>query len=108
MNHKGTLLTDRTYVLNEGNWYSSLEKLRSFPSVEMANFYNTTSSAGDWEGYLVQKHREQRYLILFSQTNNWPRGGFTIVTDKVIDTWKGELYRGPVETLVSLYLEEAT
>ena len=71
--NKNQLLVDKEYNLNQGsvNWYSSLEKLREYKSVERADFYETMSSAGDWSGYIVQKIGNTRYLILFSQENNY-------------------------------------
>jgi hypothetical protein len=77
---------------NRINWYTSLNNIREdYKSVESANFYNTMSSAGDWSGYIVQKIKNNRYLILFSQENNWPKIGYTIYTGSVLAFWQGEL-----------------
>ena len=72
-------------------WYSSLHNMREYKSVERADFYNTMSSAGDWSGYLVQKIGDVRYMILFSQENNWPRNGYTVYTGEVVVRWTGKL-----------------
>lgn len=98
------LLINREYNLNQGrvNWYSALEKLREFPSVERVDFYDTCSSAGDWSGYIVQKIGDRRYLILFSQDNNWPCYGFTVYTGEVIASWSGKLTEDDILSIINL------
>lgn len=74
------LLTGRAYQV-DGTWYAPEEKLRGFASVVMTELYNTTSSAGDWDGYFVQKLNNRYYLIIFSQYNNgFGATGFTLLT----------------------------
>jgi len=65
-----------------GNWYAPLSKLKEYSSVVNVALYDTTSSAGDWSGFLVQKMGKKRYdLILFNQYNNWPsESGFNVHT----------------------------
>jgi len=81
------ILTGRKYFV-KGSWYEPIHKIKSFDSVEHALLWDTTSSAGDWYGYFVQKIGSQRYLIQFSQENN--SDGFTLWTsNKPIATWCG-------------------
>ena len=90
--NKKQLLVNRE--LNDlDNWYAALHRLKDYKSVECADYYNTMSSAGDWEGFIVQRIGNKRYLILFFQENNYPRGrGFTAYTDeKPIACWKGKM-----------------
>lgn len=93
------LLTNREYVLDEGrvNWYSSEEKLQSFQSVVLTDLWDTSSSAGDWSGYFVQKLNKVYYLIPFDQSNNWPRYGFTVWTGEVLASWHKKLTREQVQ-----------
>jgi hypothetical protein len=51
----------------------------------------TTSSAGDWSGYIVQKINGTFYLIPFWQENRaWNGGGYTFGTGRALASWKGE------------------
>lgn len=103
------LLTERTYNLNQEdgiNWYSALDKLREFPSVVKADFYDLCSSAGDWNGYIVQKIKDTFYLILFSQENNYPRYGFTVYTDKVNASWKDDFTNDEILKVLTACLEQ--
>lgn len=65
-----------------GNWYEPQKKLESFKSVCRVEYENQSSSAGDWDGYFVQKLGRKWYLILFSQENNYPNEGFTLRTNQ--------------------------
>ena len=77
------LLTGRTYQV-DGTWYAPEKKLQEFPSVVMTELYNTSSSAGNWDGYFVQKLNNRYYLIIFFQQNNGFRAsGFTLWTASV-------------------------
>lgn len=82
------ILKDRKYNI-DGGWYAPARYLRDFDSVIAVHLSDTTSSAGDWQGYFVQKIGEVRYLILFFQENNYPRGGFTLTTGDVVATSYG-------------------
>lgn len=76
------LLTARTYQV-DGNWYAPEEFLQGFSSVVKTELFNTTSSAGDWDGYFIQKILNRYYLIIFSQVNNgFGASGFTLYTDR--------------------------
>lgn len=84
--NKKQLLIDRSIPVTESKngritWYTPLEVLKSYSSVIDVNHFNTTSSAGDWEGYFIQKIKENLfYMILFNQDNNYPKAGYTIYT----------------------------
>ena len=88
------------------SWYNSTRLLRSYPSVEMADFYNTCSSAGDWQGYIVQKIKNRRYLIHFWQESNYPRHGYTLHTELPLASWSGFLPKESVLAILNDYIEE--
>ncbi len=96
------LLINKTYSI-EGSWYKALEKLRSFRSVERVDFYDTTSSAGDWNGWIVQKHGSYYYLILFAQANNYPSDGFEVTTRGYIARWDELPTREAIEGTIERY-----
>lgn len=64
------LLTNREWEV-EGTWYAPKRFFtdKYFGSVVRAELWNTTSSSGDWDGYIVQKHGRRWYLIIFWQEN---------------------------------------
>lgn len=75
------LLTNKTWEV-EGTWYAPEQFLRwEAPGVVRAELWNTTSSAGDWDGYFVQKHGQKWYLILFWQENIAWTPYFRLTTD---------------------------
>ena len=53
----------------EGTWYAPEKWLEDQRDVKRAELWNTTSSAGDWDGYFVQKYKGRYWLILFWQEN---------------------------------------
>ena len=53
---------------------------KRYKSVTKFVYTDTTSSAGDWSGYFVQKIGKNFYMIGFSQSNNFPNSGFTLYT----------------------------
>jgi hypothetical protein len=83
-NTMNNLLENRTYKVS-GNWYAPKYFLKEFKSVEKVELYDTTSSAGDWWGYFIQKIGSKTYLILFSQENN--HGSFVLSTGNKIASW---------------------
>lgn len=77
---KGPLLLNRKFHV-KGTWYATQKYLQeNYPSVKKVEFTDTTSSAGDWSGYFVQKIGLFYYLIPFCQENEG--NGFTIHTDE--------------------------
>lgn len=93
------ILTSREY--NTANyedlprsWYAPEQLLERFKSVEYAYLTNTTSTAGDWQGFIVQRIKGRGYVIPFSQYNNYPHAGFTVYTsDHPVFTFDGEMSR---------------
>ncbi len=77
------LLTDR-YVHVEGTWYAPTKWLESKRSVVCVELINTTSSAGDWGGFFVQKRGKAYKAILFWQSNSYPGSGFDLTTDDIV------------------------
>lgn len=67
----------------KGNWFKPREELKNYKSVVQAEYIETTSSAGDWSGYFVQKIGNYYYYISFSQENNFPQSGFILHTGNV-------------------------
>lgn len=53
----------------EGTWYAPEKHLQQQRDVVRVELWNTTSSAGDWSGYFVQKFKRRFYLITFCQEN---------------------------------------
>lgn len=53
----------------QGTWYAPAKWLAEQRDVVRAELWNTTSSAGDWDGYFVQKYKGRYWLILFWQEN---------------------------------------
>ena len=74
------LLLGRSYHV-DGTWYEPQKFLENFKSVVRADYLETTSSAGDWTGYILQKIGKVFHIILFWQTNSYPNSGFDVVTD---------------------------
>ena len=99
---KGPLLLNRKIHV-KGTWYATQKYLEeSYSSVKKVEFTDTTSSAGDWSGYFVQKVGLYYYLIPFSQENEGD--GFTIHTDtkyRVVSRnqeFVEKLYKGYLKT----------
>jgi hypothetical protein len=74
-------LADKEFHV-EGNWYAPKKEIEQYSSVVKVLMYNTTSSAGDWQGIFIQKMGKKRYdVLLFSQENCFPNGsGFNVHT----------------------------
>ena len=53
----------------EGTWYAPQKWLSEQRDVVRAELWDTTSSAGDWSGYFVQKYNGNYWLIRFWQEN---------------------------------------
>jgi len=87
---KTELLTNREFQI-DGGWHAPAEYLRSFKSVKQAKYLDTSSSVGDWCGIMVQKLGDTNYVIGFCQTNNFPRGGYSLYTGSVEKTFEGKM-----------------
>jgi len=76
----------REVEFGEGStWYTPKNWLQSCKDVIRADYIDTTSSAGDWCGYVAIKEDDEIALISFEQYNNWPSGnGFTLEIDNTV------------------------
>lgn len=76
------LLENKTYVTETNNWYAPSREFREkHSSIKRMVLMNTTSSAGDWSGFFIQKTgKRSAVAIPFWQENNYPRAGFTLCT----------------------------
>ena len=76
------LLTDITFRTDTNNWFAPTKELKAkYPSIIGTEIMDTTSSSGDWSGFLVQKTGKNSYQAIgFSQENNYPNAGFTLRT----------------------------
>lgn len=103
------LLTSRTFNTAglkglPDNWYTPEKYLQSFKSVKKTELYDTCSSAGDWSGYFIQKIGKVNYVILFSQENNYPRGGFTITTSNVVASGQCDFSEADINQILAVEL----
>ena len=83
-----SVLVNREYYV-QGNWYNPMHKLTEFSSVVKVHLWDTTSSAGDWNGFFVQKIGKNFYVIPFFQVNY--RGGYKLYTEDIKHSWRGEM-----------------
>lgn len=80
------ILTNRSIVLNERIYTSDVPRIIKdrFSSVVAVEFMDTTSTAGDWSGIIVQKIGKTKCVaIIFSMENKYPYDGFNVNTDDV-------------------------
>ena len=80
------ILTNRSLVLSERIRTSDVPRIikERFSSVVAVEFMDTTSSAGDWSGLIVQKIGKKKCVaIIFSMENKYPYDGFNVNTDDV-------------------------
>lgn len=103
---KSELLINKQWDI-EGNWYSPVNYLRESPEVVRAELINTMSSAGDWEGYILQSHGGKFYLIPFSQENNWPRSyGFSVYTGESLAEFDHKPSADECDEVIAFYYVE--
>ena len=80
------ILTNRSLVLHERIRTSGVPRIikERFSSLLAVEFMDTTSTAGDWSGIIVQKIGKQKCVaIIFSMENKYPHDGFNVYTDDV-------------------------
>jgi hypothetical protein len=88
------------------SWYAPREYFQRFASVKDVEIFNTTSSAGDWEGYIVQKIGKRSYVIMFSQENNYPYAGFTARTDdRPLISFEGEMDSDEIGEIINMSMK---
>ena len=75
-------LTNVTFTTATNNWYAPTKELKDkYRSVIGTELMDTTSSAGDWSGFIVQKLGKNSFIAIgFSQYNNYPHDGFCLMT----------------------------
>lgn len=74
------LLLDQEFDVENASIAPSYFRSRFPDTIGQAGFFDTTSSSGDWGGYIVQEYNGRYHIILFSQENKWPLAGFTVRT----------------------------
>ncbi len=79
MNNEQQLTNNQWHI--DGNWFAPRNFLRdNFEDVVFCDHINTTSSAGNWEGLILQRQQDKVNVILFSQENCFPNDGFSLST----------------------------
>lgn len=75
-------LTGKTFTTATNNWYAPTKELKEkYRSIIGTELMDTTSSAGDWSGFIIQKIGKNTFVaIAFSQYNNYPHDGFCLMT----------------------------
>ena len=74
-------------MLNDNSgvgWFASEKYLKNLPGVIKAEWFDTTSSAGDWCGWYAVKSQTDNTVefVAFDQENNHPRSvGYTLWTN---------------------------
>ena len=76
------LLTNITFATATNNWYAPTKELKEkYRSIIETELMDTTSSAGDWSGFIIQKTGKNTFVAIgFSQYNSHPHDGFSIMT----------------------------
>lgn len=97
------ILTNKNFEVS-GSWYSPTKKLMEMDGVIDAEHLDTTSSAGDWSGYFVQKSGNKVYFIPFYQENIG--NGYSVSTDNVYASWQynKENYDETLKSVIDDYL----
>ena len=98
------LFTKRTTKI-VGDWYQPCRYLGNLKNTVEAEIWNMTSSAGDWDGYFVQKHNNHYYLVMWNQENDGiGKPTFTLNTGDIVARFKEEPTREEiVEIVQTLY-----
>lgn len=77
--------------------YSAHDLFEKFVSIVGVRLTNISSSAGDWDGFIVQKINNRSYVIPFWQENNYPYRGFTIHTENPFISFIGNYKLDDIE-----------
>ena len=116
MSSKSTLLTERTFPVTENlkandgsriTWFTPQQYLKDkYKSVIAVELSDTTSSAGNWSGYFLQRSGHNIYAIEFHQENNHPGQGFTLYTGKTFAHCLPKDFKKFKESLPTIYKEQ--
>ena len=98
------LLVNREWNI-DGHWYAPSEHLESYKSVKRVELVDTTSSAGDWNGFFIQELNGRCYCIPFWQENNYPSSGFTLYTENWFVVFESENYPDFIKDACDMYIE---
>ena len=76
------LLENKTFFTKTNNWYApTCEFNEKHKSIDRMVLMDTTSSAGDWSGFFIQRTgRKSCVAIPFNQENHYPGDGFILYT----------------------------
>lgn len=76
------LLEKKIFVTKTNNWYApTCEFHEKHKSIERMVLMDTTSSAGDWSGFLIQRTGKNCCVAIpFYQENRYPGDGFILYT----------------------------
>lgn len=99
------MLTNREFNII-GKCSASIDFLKSYKSVVKAEFIDTTSSGGDWNGFFVQKIYGNYYLIPFSQEPKFAVLEMSIYTFEPIEVFKELPETGILKRIATEYLYE--
>ena len=82
---QGNKFTNKSFAV-QGTWYEPLNVMkREYKSIVYGEYTNTTSSCGDWWGFIVQKLGKSFFGIPFCQRNlHHEIGFFAVDTDNVV------------------------
>lgn len=92
------ILQNREYQVKNSS--EVREILTNFKSVKEFDWINISSSAGDWQGYIIQKLNNRKYLIIFGCENNYPHSGFTLRTNPPLASWVGDLSEEEIYNII--------
>lgn len=104
------LLTNREIIVDFKDRVRTSDVLTflkdNYKSVEYVTFVDTTSSAGDWGGVIIQRTSKNKCVaIIFSMENMYPNNGFRVLTDDVVyDMPSGKEF--DLETIWDIYKEK--
>ena len=88
------------------NWYAAREILLQYKSVQSFELCDTTSSAGDWSGVIVQRLNGNTYIIPWGQENNYPHAGYTVYTGEVFCECDGTLTQEDINQIITDYYNQ--
>jgi hypothetical protein len=81
-----TKLQDRTWDHAGFGWYDPAKLLEGYKDVIKAEYMNTMSSAGDWDGLAIVKMGKRFGILPFSQENRFPYRGYRLHTGAIIES----------------------